>query len=268
MRWWRNSGARDRRRTYAWRARWSACSLDSARPGDGRVLERRRSGGLLKAFQQRLTAIEHVDFFAAAGRDHVAALLSQFEARVSQSRRTASTPPAGNADAQRYQGRLWVTRPRPGVDRMACAWLIRRFIDPDARFGFVTDRATASADAIPFDMFGVEFTHRGDHCTFETLCAVFGIADAAVNRIAAIVHDVDLKDGRFSPVEGPTVAMVIGGLQLAYADDDELLAQGMVLFEALYRSTEHATGPTGPRPVAAKTPRQRSTSQARPRRRS
>jgi hypothetical protein len=135
---------------------------------------------------------------------------------------------------------------------MASAWLIRRFIDPHAQFGFVSDRGPVPPDAVPFDMFGVELTHRGDHCTFETLCAVFDIEDPAVQRIAAVVHDLDLKDGRFGASEAPTIGVLIDGLQLAHADDAALIAQGMALFEALYRSMEHTDLPSGPRAVASK----------------
>ena len=77
---------------------------------------------------------------------------------------------------------------------MASAWLIRRFIDPRARFGFAADREAVPEHGVPFDMFGVDFSHQGDGCTFETLCTVFNIQDPAVTRIAAIVHDLDLKD--------------------------------------------------------------------------
>jgi hypothetical protein len=141
---------------------------------------------------------------------------------------------------------------------MASAWLIRRFIDPQARFGFAADRDTVPGDAIPFDMFGVDFSHQGDGCTFETLCTRFGIQDPATARVAAIVHDLDLKDARFAAPEGTTVGTVIEGLQLAYADDEALLAQGMSLFEALYRAFEQSSRSTGPRPVAR--PRKRLTS--------
>ena len=103
---------------------------------------------------------------------------------------------------------------------------------------------------VPFDMFGVEFSHQGDGCTFETLCAVFGIREPAISRIAAIVHDLDLKDERFGAPEAATVGAMIEGLQLAYADDDALLAQGMTLFDSLYRSFEQAARSAGPRPLA------------------
>jgi hypothetical protein len=106
-------------------------------------------------------------------------------------------------------------------------------------------------------MFGVEFSHQGDGCTFETLCGVFKVQEAAVARIATIVHDLDLKDNRFGAPEVSTVGHVIDGLQFAHADDDTLLAQGMALFDSLYRSFEHAARVAGPRALA--TPRKRSS---------
>ena len=99
-------------------------------------------------------------------------------------------------------------------------------------------------------MFGVDFSHQGGGCTFETLCAVFGIGGPATSRIAAIVHDLDLKDERFGAPEAATVGAMIEGLQLAYADDDALLAHGMTMFDSLYRSFEQAARSAGPRPLA------------------
>jgi hypothetical protein len=203
----------------------------------------------LAAFRERLAALERIDFFGSAGRDRVVSLMARLEAGPAG---VAPGPSAAAKDRRQYQRRLWVTRPRPGVDRMSSAWLIRRFVDPEARFGFVADRDAAPRDAIPFDMFGVEFTHRGEHCTFETLCADFGLDDAALRHVAAIVHDLDLKDARFHAAEAASVGVLIEGLQLAHADDADLLGHGIVLFEALYRATERAVRPTGPRPVAGK----------------
>jgi hypothetical protein len=206
---------------------------------------------LVEVFRERLSAIEHVDFFGSAGRDRVTTLLQQLEEKGSHSRRPAERPrTAGSVDAQDYANRLWVTRPHAGVDRMACAWLIKRFVDPQARFAFVADRESAPHGAVPFDMFGVEFSHQGEGCTFETLCTVFAIHEPAVARIAAIVHDLDLKDGRFAAQEAPTVGTVIEGMQLSVSDDDALLAQGLALFESLYRAFERSARSAGPRPVA------------------
>jgi hypothetical protein len=205
---------------------------------------------LLEIFRERLTAIEAVDFFGSAGREGVTTLLKQLEDRTSEPHGAAvSSDSAGSGDVS-YQGRTWITRPRPGVDRMASAWLIRRFIDPRARFGFAADREAVPDHGVPFDMFGVDFSHQGERCTFETLCAVFGMTESALARIAAIVHDLDLKDRRHGAPECATVGAVIEGLQLAYADDEALLAQGMTLFDSLYRSFEQSARLTGLRPVA------------------
>lgn len=206
---------------------------------------------LLEVFRERLMAMEGVDFFGSAGRDRVKTLLKQLEERVSDTRvPVVSAKSVSPADLNTYRGRLWVTRPRPGVDRMASAWLIRRFIDPEARFGFAADRDVVPGDAIAFDMFGVDFSHQGEGCTFETLCAVFGIQEPAVARLATIVHDLDLKDGKFGAQEGSAVGTLIDGLQLAHAEDEALLTHGMALFDALFRGFEHSARSTGPRPVA------------------
>jgi hypothetical protein len=210
---------------------------------------------LTEILRDRLVAVEKIDFFGSAGRDRVLTLLRQLEGGVS------GTRPSGAAEADdpgrlaSFQGRLWVTRLRPGVDRMASAWLIRRFIDQQARFAFAADRESVPENGVPFDMFGVEFTHQGDGCTFETLCSVFGLQGAALARIAAIVHDLDLKDGKFGAPECSTVSTMIEGLQLAYQRDDALLEQGITLFDSLYRSFEHSERSTGPR-LRAKPKRQ------------
>jgi hypothetical protein len=147
---------------------------------------------------------------------------------------------------------------------MASAWLIQRFIDPGARFAFAADRNAVPDGAVPFDMFGVEFSHQGDGCTFERLCTVFGIGEPAVARLAGIVHDLDLKDGRFGAPEAATVGTVIEGLQLAHDDDEALLAQGMALFDSLYRAFEKSARSAGPRALAK--PRRTASKRARPRR--
>lgn len=223
---------------------------------------------LLDAFRQRFAAVERVDFFGSAGRDQVLALLEQLGQRLSRGGATPAIKTqarAGKTDKiDAYQRRLWVTRPRPGVDRMASAWLISRFIDSEARFNFVPDREATPRDTVPFDMFGVELSHRGDDCTFETLCKAFEVNDAAVRRIADIVHDLDLKDGRFGAPETAAMGAVIEGLQIVHADDDALLAQGMTLFEALYRSFEQSARRVGPRPLARQpTKRRRSKGSSR-----
>jgi hypothetical protein len=211
---------------------------------------RRKSAPSPRALQQlheRLSTIERTDFFGSAGRDRVASLLTQIDNRL---RGRSGPGETGGAQVTAYQGRLWVTRPRPGVDRMSSAWLIRRFIDTDARFEFATDRKGIAEDAVAFDMYGVEFTHRGEQCTFEGLCSTFNLQEPALGVIAQIVHDLDLKDGRFGRQEAAAIALVIEGLQLANADDHELLARGISLFESLYLALSQADRASRPRPVA------------------
>ena len=233
-----------------------------------RLSRRSKTGSPRREIDQiteRLAAVERIDFFGSAGRDRVVTLVQQIEQRATAGR--GGTATVVTTDTPRsYTGRMWVTRPRPGVDRMASAWLIRRFIDAEAKFGFVADREAAPTDAIPFDMFGVEFSHQGEGCTFETLCTTFGIQEPAVGRLAQIVHDLDLKEGRYGAPEAATVGTIIEGLQLAHADDDTLLAQGMALFDSLYRAFQKSARSTGPRVLA--TPRKRTTPKAaRPSRR-
>jgi hypothetical protein len=225
-----------------------------------RAPRRSRQGALriVEAFRQRLAAIEAIDFFASAGRDRAATFIGELQqALAGQTGVAESSPEQRTRDA--YAGRTWVTRPRPGIDRMGSAWLIKRFIDPNARFGFV-DQPPGSGSAIPFDMFGVEFTHHGEWCTFETLVHRFAITDVAVNRLAGIVHDLDLKDAKFAAPEAAAVGAMVDGLLPLYPDDHGLLEQGMIMFEALYRSFERAARPAGPRSLA----RRRRTPATRP----
>ena len=203
---------------------------------------------IVATFRQRLAAVEAIDFFTSAGRDRAATLIGELhQALAGDTGNDAASSAAQTRDA--YVGRTWVTRPRPGIDRMGSAWLIKRFIDPAAGFGFV-DQPPASGNTIPFDMFGVEFTHDGEWCTFETLAHRFAIADPAVSRLASIVHDLDLKDAKFGAPEAAAVGAMVDGFQALYPDDHVLLEQGMTLFEALYRSFERAARAVGPRPLA------------------
>jgi hypothetical protein len=135
-----------------------------------------------------------------------------------------------------------VTREGVKVDRMASAWLIRRFIDPAARFRTVPSRGVRPAeDELGFDLYEGGFTHEGDRCTFEVLCAAFGLSDPALLGIGEIVHDIDLKDGKFGRDETAGVAALVKGLALTHAADEARLAAGATLFEALYRQLSAET---------------------------
>ncbi|MCA1586789.1 MAG: chromate resistance protein [Acidobacteria bacterium] len=240
---------RTRENDYATLCRALDCSLAAARRKRAPRRSRQSALRMVETFRQRLAAVEAIDFFASAGRDRAATLIGELQQALAGEPRGDGDRSSGQRARDAYVARTWVTRPRPGIDRMGSAWLIKRFIDPEARFGFV-DQPPASGNAIPFDMFGVEFTHHGEWCTFETLVHRFAIADVAVNRLASIVHDLDLKDERFGAPEAAAMGGLVDGLQALYPDDHVLLEQGMTLFEALFRSFERASRPAGPRPLA------------------
>jgi hypothetical protein len=143
--------------------------------------------------------------------------------------------PVTPLDPRRYKRKTWVTRSRPGIDRMASAWLIRRFIDPRARFTFAAQPPDKPSSAVPFDMYGGELSHQGELCTFEVLLKRFLIRDRAATAIGHIVHDVDLHDERYNDPRTATVAVLVDGLRTAHDNDEQLLEHGITMFEALYR---------------------------------
>ena len=179
------------------------------------------------------------DFFGAAGR---AAAFSAYE-RCQKAIRDAQgpTPKAaqsktkdGSLDVAKYQGQRWVTRRNLHIDRLASAWLIKQFIDKRPRFYFVADGKTVEG-AIPFDMFGAEFTHHGEDCTFETMLKRFGLSESkGLLEIAEIVHDIDLKDDKFHRLEAAGLNAIIDGLSNVLRDDRKLLQQTGMVFNGLY----------------------------------
>jgi hypothetical protein len=193
--------------------------------------ERARAAGELARLERRLREIEAIDFFGASGREAVAGLLGGLAGRLG----TEPAAPAPTARVADVRGRTWVTRKGIHVDRIASAWLIHRFIDPDARFKYVAARGyRPAAGELRFDMFEAEFTHEGDRCTFEVLVQRFGLVDPGLGPIAEIVHDIDLKDGKFDRPDTEGVTRMMAGLALAHRDDEARLQHGGQLFEHLY----------------------------------
>jgi hypothetical protein len=129
---------------------------------------------------------------------------------------------------------IWATRRHVHIDRTACAWLIRRFIDPDAEFVFVDDPDEVPADATPFDMRGVELGHRDGGCSFETILARYELDDLALERIGQVVHEADIGDERYDAPEAPGIDALLRGLALSARDDQHMIAQTAPLYEALY----------------------------------
>lgn len=203
---------------------------------------RRRLVQTLRRLRERFHEAEALDYFDAPHRTEAAQVLDELDRSVKGGPIVTTRPSLGSKDVTKYRGRVWLTRSRPGVDRMSSAWLIRRFIDPKAAFAF--GEPSGKASMIPFDMFGAEFGHQGASCTFETIARRFGIEDPAVAWLGRLVHDLDLKEDTYDLPEKAAVARMIEGLRRMYHEDQTLLAQGMTMFEALYQSYgEHGARP-------------------------
>ncbi len=226
-------------RELANQARATAAAL----PRRGPPPENRRAeaAAQIARLRQRSSELAAIDFFGAPGREVVEGLVSGLEARMKPSVE-GHEPGKAALERTEYQGRTWVTRTGIKVDRMASAWLIRRFIDPKARFKFVPAKGYRPEEGeLRFDMFEAEFTHEGDLCTFEVLVQRFGLADPALRAIAEIVHDIDVKDAKYGREEAPGIGQLVAGIAAAHADDEERLARGAALFDDLYALHAGAT---------------------------
>lgn len=194
----------------------------------------------LARLRRRAAEIARIDFFGAPGREVVDGLLSGMEARMGPTEGTESS--RAPLELARHRGRTWVTRSGIKVDRMASAWLIRRFIDPEARFKFVPAKGyRPEANELRFDMFEAEFTHEGELCTFEVLVRRFALEDPALRAIAEIVHDIDVKDAKYGREEAAGVGQIVAGIAAAHADDEARLARGAALLDDLYAACAGAT---------------------------
>ena len=179
---------------------------------------------------RRLTEQNVIDFCGCGRRKEAEDLMKELEARA-RGNETASI--GIHKKVGEYRRRIWQTRPRPEVDRVGSAWLIQHFVDPKARFVFSAD-PEVHPSAIRFDMFGGEFTHVGDNCTFETLMKHFNIRDKRLKQIGQIVHDADLEDNKFGRPEGKAVELITKGWGKMNWTDEEILRKGFQLFDALY----------------------------------
>lgn len=215
------------------KARRLRTSLESRRTLD--EARRAETEAALARLRKRLAEIGAIDFFAASGGEASRALIEEIEARFSTLAARAPTPRPKQEPPAEIRGRTWITRKGVHVDRMASAWLIRRSIDAEARFKFVSGRAyQPEPGEIRFDMFEAEFTHEGDRCTFEVLLERFGLEDPALRPIAEIVHEIDLKDSKFGRPETAGIDRLIAGIAMSNRDDEGRIAQGATVFEALY----------------------------------
>jgi len=189
----------------------------------------KRAAVRVSRLRARFREIAEIDFFVSPLMKRVAELFQRIDQQ----------PPAGGETARvrprDYVRRTWVTRPKPGIDRSASAWLIRRFIDKKARFAFAPEEKVPPK-AVPFDMFRGGFGHRGEDCTFETLQKTFRIRDPRAAAIAEIIHDADLFDEKFGRKEGFGIDEVLNGWARQGIPDEDLIERGIGLIEALYHS--------------------------------
>ena len=185
----------------------------------------------LARLARELERVREIDFFDAPGGEELRRLRDTLEMRLEP--RAAGAPASADLVPAALRGRRWVTRPRPHVDRLGSAWLIKRFIDPDAEFVFARPDEFPP-DAIPFDALGAEFGHQGEDCTFETLIKRCGLRDERLRELAEIVHEVDLRDDKYRRAEARGIDLAIRGLLAALKDDHEALAHGLTLFDGLY----------------------------------
>ena len=179
--------------------------------------------------QRRHEEIRRIDYFQSPHGVALAARLSEVGRRLAgDDTREPQIEPVNRDD---YRGRRWVTRPRPHVDRLACAWLIRRFIDPEAAIRYGEEPAP---DELAFDMPAGRFSHHGNLCTFETMLRAFGLEQPGLQRLARLVHEIDLRDSRYRPPEVAGVDAVLRGWLRGGLSDQELERHGLALFDGLY----------------------------------
>jgi len=197
--------------------------------------ERTEIEAAVARLRRRLREAAKLDFFGSAGRAAAERAIAQLADRTSHE---ATVRGAKRGRTPAPNGAVWVTRRDVFVDRIASAWLIRTFIDPFAEFTFVSGTAYSPAPGeIRFDMFEAEYTHVGDRCTFEVLLERFGLdGDAALSAMAEIVHDIDVKDGKFARPEASGIEQLLTGIVRSAPTDDARLVSGSAMFASLYES--------------------------------
>jgi hypothetical protein len=217
------SGLIDRLRSWA----HELARRSGKAPPEGRVRFR------LAHAQRRFEQIARNDFFDAPARAQAQTALGDLATRLQPGAETT----VAKRRHRELVGRTWVTRRGVQVDRIGSAWLIRRFIDPNARFRFIDFHAEqARPGELTFDMTDADFTHEEDRCTFETLVRRIDLNDAALERVAEIIHDIDIKDGKFGRAEATGIQQVLSGILMANPGDESRLARGFPLLDDLYQS--------------------------------
>ena len=185
----------------------------------------------LRQLRKQHAQVARIDYFQCPQGKEAAAALARLEHALSPKPEIA--PQLAFAKTSQYRDKHWVTRPRPHVDRLACAWLIRKFIDPEAIIRYAQ---RPRVKEIPFDMDQGLFSHQGNLCTFETMIKTFKPDEPALQTMAQIVHEIDLRDGRYARPETEGIDALLKGWLLTGLPDTQLEAHGIVLFEGLYHA--------------------------------
>ncbi|MBI3592724.1 MAG: chromate resistance protein [Nitrospirae bacterium] len=214
--------------------------INSVKKGGDSIKDRRLSEHLNK-YSRAFEAARKTDFFLSKAGGELKKRIKGIEAELRNLSGTDMKKPDIQIPLRRvedYQGRTWVTRRNPFVDRMASAWLIKRFLDKRAGFRLISEQDMEGLDKrlVVFDVRGGEFTHQADMCTFEVLVKSFGLRDRAVKKIAETVHELDIKDEKFGSPEARGIEEILIGIRKTAKDDSEALQKGMTVFEMLYAS--------------------------------
>jgi len=191
------------------------------------------------SLEMTLQETEKTDFFNHPMKGKVKLMLDRIKRQLLQDDggQSPADMPALH-DRKKFQGKVWATREHIHIDRLCSAWLIKKFIDPKAKFVFAPE-SKIPPKAIPFDIFGAEFSHHGDDCTFETLLKSFRISDKALGSMAQIVHDIDMKDGKFARSEAPGIDAIVRALSDSMANDHKTLDVGSILLDSLYEGLQN-----------------------------
>lgn len=187
-----------------------------------------------KQLREAFDEVRSLDFFPDSNPKKLQQILVEISKWLSADAEISKQPPIPLRSVKDYQKKIWTTREGIHIDRLCSAWLIRRFIDRSAKFVFAPEKKLP-ANAIPFDVFGSEFSHHGEDCTFETLIKAFRIQDRALQEIAEIIHDIDLKDHKFGRVETSGFDLIIRSLGDSIHDDHEFLEIGSSILDGLYQ---------------------------------
>jgi hypothetical protein len=188
----------------------------------------------LRDISEAYSEVERIDFFDIPLKRKVTSMIERSRKDLeSPGSPGAASPPVKRYDRKDFLGKTWATRKRIHIDRLCSAWLIKRFIDAKAKFIFAPE-SKLPPNAIPFDVFGVEFSHHAEDCTFETLVKAFRISDKGLKSLSQIIHDIDMKDGKFGRPEAAGLDAVVRSLSDSMKDDHKVLEVGFVILDALY----------------------------------